>query len=303
MMNYVLIIYSITNIGLVKIENHMDRDISMPGAYTLGQESLYWILADLQYQDKTTTRVMMIILVVIFGLLLMTLSYVRNWLIERSKNYDTDTYIVSIQNTDELPSFDYLLDKDYVTHIRANKGRFRLWKAGDVITFVDIVGQRNVRAKIMDIRYYPNLVTCLQTEDVRNLLPGLTSIEEVKAAYNKWYSDELLDKIQRRTGNAIKAFELKILHNMNKKYVNSNLRSGSCEWILGSKSMTSVSFYVSLKQVGEIILGPGKLYKNREEAIESVDKVNIFWVYSVNSNSGLFNDPLYYFDIECIING
>jgi len=90
---------------------------------------------------------------------------------------------------------------------RLNKGDFSEMKKGDNIIFTnnDFDFPRSFCCKITSVYNYKSFRKYLESETLKNCLPGIDIIDEGERIYHKYYTKEDENKYQ------IKAFRLKVI--------------------------------------------------------------------------------------------
>lgn len=98
------------------------------------------------------------------------------------------TYRLHCQN----PWFSFIENGQKKVEGRKNLALYRNWSAGDVIIFY--LEAREFKAVIRDIRHYKSLEEYLLIEGIEKVLPGISSLEEAKAIYLQWSSQEEIER-------------------------------------------------------------------------------------------------------------
>lgn len=73
---------------------------------------------------------------------------------------------------------------------RLNKGKFKELKKGDLVKWISKKTGNEVVTKIKRITKYPDFVTYLTMEGIRNTLPGVTNMEDALKVYYTYFTKE-----------------------------------------------------------------------------------------------------------------
>lgn len=108
------------------------------------------------------------------------------------------TFTLYIDNPKDVPCLDWIEKGIKPVEGRPYSPKYHKIKPGDLVLFR--CGQRSLTMKVSYVKLYPSVKAYLETETVKRALPGVKTVEEGIAIYNRWTAPEKREGLRKKHG-------------------------------------------------------------------------------------------------------
>ena len=113
-------------------------------------------------------------------------------------NNEQKKHILSIQNPEKCPTFDYIKDGIKTVEGRKNSLKYQKYNVGDLLEFVH--NNEKVLTIINNINKYETVEDYLRKETLKRALPCVKTIKDGVEVYNLWTSNEERENLRIKYG-------------------------------------------------------------------------------------------------------